>query len=181
MIAEVAAALSLLSGLTVASRPTATRDLARLEHSRDEIGRLTAIFNGMVEGLRAKNQLRELFGKCVDPRMVSQLAERPLLMGEGGERRLLTIMFCDIRGFTKLSEDLTPSALVRFLNRYLTVRRDACSSASMRWRASRLPSPGPGCGCSAASRARLEPRYSAAAFSSAGGAGSGSGCGAATR
>jgi len=89
--------------------------------SHDEIGRLTSIFNGMVEGLRARNQLRELFGKYVDPRIVGQLVDRPLLMGEGGERRLLTALFCDIRGFTGLSEELTPSALVRLLNRYLTI------------------------------------------------------------
>src|SRR6202030_4077420 len=37
-----------------------------------------------------------------------------------GERRVMTVMFCDMRGFTSLSEGMTPQGLVKVMNRYLT-------------------------------------------------------------
>jgi HAMP domain-containing protein len=45
--------------------------------SRDEIGRLTQSFNSMVGELRAKAQIRDTFGKYVDPRIVAGLLDRP--------------------------------------------------------------------------------------------------------
>jgi adenylate cyclase len=47
--------------------------------SRDEIGRLTQSFNSMVGELRIKAQIRETFGKYVDPRIVAGLIDRPEL------------------------------------------------------------------------------------------------------
>ena len=89
--------------------------------SRDEIGRLTQSFNSMVGELRTKAQIRETFGKYVDPRIVAGLLDRPELTDVTGSRREMTILFCDMEGFTTLSEGMTPSALVTVLNRYLTL------------------------------------------------------------
>jgi adenylate cyclase len=89
--------------------------------SRDEIGRLTEAFNNMVAELRVKQQIREVFGRYVDPRIVSGLIDRPELTDPKGSRREMTIMFCDMQGFTSFSEGMTPVGLVNVLNRYLTV------------------------------------------------------------
>jgi class 3 adenylate cyclase len=89
--------------------------------SRDEIGRLTQSFNSMVGELRIKAQIRETFGKYVDPRIVAGLIDRPELTDAKGSRREMTILFCDMKGFTTFSEGMTPTALVTVLNRYMTV------------------------------------------------------------
>jgi adenylate cyclase len=89
--------------------------------SRDEIGRLTQSFNSMVGELRLKAQIRETFGKYVDPRIVAGLIDRPELIDVKGSRREMTIFFCDMKGFTTFSEGITPAALVNVLNRYMTV------------------------------------------------------------
>ena len=89
--------------------------------SRDEIGRLTQSFNSMVGELRVKAQIRETFGKYVDPRIVAGLLDRPELTDAKGSRREMTILFCDMKGFTAFSEGMTPAALVNVLNRYMTV------------------------------------------------------------
>jgi class 3 adenylate cyclase len=87
--------------------------------SRDEIGHLTTAFNQMVEQLRLKERLRETFGKYVDPRVVEGLIQGPALAAEG-QRRIMTVLFCDVRGFTSTSEGMTPQGLVKVMNRYFS-------------------------------------------------------------
>jgi class 3 adenylate cyclase len=92
--------------------------------SSDEIGRLTQSFNNMVSELRVKEQIRDTFGKYVDPRIVAGLIDRPELTDPKGARREMTILFCDMQGFTSFSEGMTPVGLVNVMNRYLTVVSD---------------------------------------------------------
>lgn len=87
--------------------------------SHDEIGHLTIAFNQMVEQLRLKERLRETFGKYVDPRVVEGLIAGPALAAEG-QRRVMTVLFCDVRGFTSTSEGMTPQGLVKVMNRYFS-------------------------------------------------------------
>lgn len=87
--------------------------------TQDEIGALTAAFNRMVDQLKAKERLRETFGKYVDPRVVEGLIDRPALAAEG-QRRVMTVLFCDFQGFTRASEGMTPQGLVKVMNRYLS-------------------------------------------------------------
>jgi len=89
--------------------------------SRDEIGRLTESFNSMVGELRVKAQIRETFGKYVDPRIVAGLLDRPELTDPKGSRRDMTVLFCDMESFTTFSEGMTPAGLVHVLNRYLSL------------------------------------------------------------
>ena len=87
--------------------------------SKDEIGHLTTAFNRMVEQLRHKERIRETFGKYVDPRVVEGLIDRPMLAVEG-QRRVMTVLFCDVKGFTSASEGMTPQGLLKVMNRYFS-------------------------------------------------------------
>jgi class 3 adenylate cyclase len=87
--------------------------------TRDEVGELTASFNAMVRELRAKARIRETFGRYVDPRIVEGLIENSDALAGSGERRVMTVFFCDMKGFTALSEGMTPAGMVRIVNRYL--------------------------------------------------------------
>jgi adenylate cyclase len=88
--------------------------------STNEIGQLTAAFNRMVEQLRLKEHIRETFGKYIDPRIVESLIDRPVLAAAEGQRRVMTVLFCDMKGFTGVSEGMTPQGLVKVMNRYLS-------------------------------------------------------------
>jgi class 3 adenylate cyclase len=89
--------------------------------SRDEVGELTAGFNAMVKELRSKARIRETFGRYVDPRIVEGLIDQPDRLAGTGDRREMTVLFCDMRGFTSLSEGMTPAGMVRIVNRYLAL------------------------------------------------------------
>jgi class 3 adenylate cyclase len=89
--------------------------------SRDEVGELTASFNAMVRELRAKARIRETFGRYMDPRIIEGLIENTDALAGSGERRVMTVFFCDMKGFTSLSEGMTPTGMVRIVNRYLAM------------------------------------------------------------
>jgi class 3 adenylate cyclase len=88
--------------------------------TEDEIGQLAAAFNRMVLQLRENLRVRETFGKYIDPRVVEGLIDRPALTVAEGQRRVMTVLFCDLQGFTSLSEGMTPQGLVKVINRYLS-------------------------------------------------------------
>ena len=69
---------------------------------------------------REKAQLKREFSTVLAPTVVDQLLKDPKLAGLGGMERELTVMFSDIRGFTSMSEKLSPEGLTQFLNEYLT-------------------------------------------------------------
>lgn len=71
---------------------------------------------------REKRKIRAMFGKYVSPEVVAQMMDHPPELG--GVDRELTVFFSDIRGFTSLSETLTPQELVRHLNEYLSAMTD---------------------------------------------------------
>jgi len=71
---------------------------------------------------RDKKIIRSTFGKYVSPKVVDQILEHPPELG--GVDKELTVLFSDIRGFTTLSENMTPQELVNHLNIYLTAMTD---------------------------------------------------------
>ncbi len=73
---------------------------------------------------REKRFVRESFGRYLSPTLVERLSENPEGLTLGGEDRELTILFSDIRGFTTLSETLTPTELTGLLNNFLTPMTD---------------------------------------------------------
>ena len=96
--------------------------------TEDEIGQLAAAFNRMVLQLRDNRRIRETFGKYIDPRVVEGLIERPTLTAAEGQRRVMTVLFCDLKGFTSLSEGMTPQGLVKVMNRYLSIMSEPIRS-----------------------------------------------------
>ena len=49
------------------------------------------------------------------------LIDNPAMAGAEGQRRVMTVLFCDLKGFTSLSEGMTPQGLVKVMNRYLSI------------------------------------------------------------
>ena len=75
----------------------------------------------MVGQLRHKEQIRRTFGRYIDPRVVEGLINQSAAAATEGQRRVMTVMFCDTKGFTGLSEGMTPHReLVKVMNRYLS-------------------------------------------------------------
>lgn len=63
-----------------------------------------------------KNEIVELFGKYVSPQVVDDIINKKIKTE--GEEKEVTILFCDIKNFTKLAERLQPTELVSFLNKF---------------------------------------------------------------
>ncbi|MCZ6874179.1 MAG: HAMP domain-containing protein, partial [bacterium] len=87
--------------------------------SRDEVGRLTATFGTMLEGLRQRDFIRDTFGRYLSKEVVAELLESPDGLRLGGELRELTLLVSDLRGFTTMAENLSPQEVIDLLNRYL--------------------------------------------------------------
>ena len=86
----------------------------------DEIGQLTQSFNTMVQGLKERDFIRNTFGRYVDQEIARELMRRPEASRLGGEKREVAILMSDLRGFTPLSETLSPDVTIRMLNRYFS-------------------------------------------------------------
>jgi adenylate cyclase len=73
-----------------------------------------------------RRQVRGAFKQYLAPELVDRLARRPELLRLGGEQRTMTIMFCDVRGFTTISEQYKddPQGLTTLVNRLLTPMTD---------------------------------------------------------
>ena len=78
---------------------------------------------------RERRAVRAAFGRYVAPAVVERLAEHPDALRLGGEMRDLTVMFCDIRGFTGIVESMSAEELTHFVNRYMTPMTDVILEA----------------------------------------------------
>ncbi len=72
--------------------------------SRDEVGRLTQAFNDMIEGLRQRDFIRDTFGRYVSPEVAQELLASPEAQRLGGEKREVTVLMSDLRGYTRFAE-----------------------------------------------------------------------------
>ncbi|OLP52891.1 adenylate cyclase [Rhizobium rhizosphaerae] len=75
---------------------------------------------------RMRRDITRAFSSYLSPDVVRQVAEDPSQLQLGGQRRTLSILFCDVRGFTTISETLkdNPEELTRLINRLLTPLSD---------------------------------------------------------
>ena len=69
---------------------------------------------------KSRKWITSIFGKYVSPVVINNLIKDPDRINLGGEKRNITVFFSDIRGFTSISESISPEELVRLLNEYLT-------------------------------------------------------------
>jgi len=79
-----------------------------------------ALATGLATEGREKAHLRAAFSRYVPPGVVERILADPARIRLGGERRELTVLFSDIRGFSRSAENLEPEVLSEFLNEFLT-------------------------------------------------------------
>tara|TARA_B100000686_G_scaffold91206_1_gene97857 strand:+ start:852 stop:2489 length:1638 start_codon:yes stop_codon:yes gene_type:complete len=84
------------------------------------------IYNNFARENRLKLQIKKQFEHYLAPGMVKKLQKDPSLLKLGGERKELTFLFSDIRGFTPISEKFKddPEQLTRYVNKFLTAMTD---------------------------------------------------------
>jgi adenylate cyclase len=84
------------------------------------------IYNNFARENRLKLQIKKQFEHYLEPKMVKKLQKNPNLLKLGGETKELTFLFCDIRGFTPLSERYksNPADLTKVINKFLTPMTD---------------------------------------------------------
>lgn len=71
-----------------------------------------------------RSQIRNAFSMYLSPELVRKVSEDPSLLKLGGEDREMTILFLDVRSFSRISEAMTPSEITTFLNLFLTPMTD---------------------------------------------------------
>ncbi len=98
----------------------------------DELGEIAQGINSMSRGLQLREQIKEAFGRFVNPQVASDFINKYVQEGDqlkmGGQRQQCTILIADIRDFTKLSESIPPDQLVMLLNEYFEVMVESIHS-----------------------------------------------------
>lgn len=92
--------------------------------SSDELGRLTGAFNDMVGGLRERERIRTTFGRYVSPEVAHTLLASPDGLRFGGEKREVTVLMSDLRGYTQFAEQGDPAWVMGLLNDFLARMAD---------------------------------------------------------
>lgn len=86
---------------------------------KDEVGVLGRRFNEMAAGLALRDQYRRVLDTVADPEVTAELLSGKLDLQ--GQTQQVGILFCDIRGFTALTEKMAPSDVVQLLNGHMTL------------------------------------------------------------
>lgn len=86
--------------------------------SRDDLGQLAQSFNEMAAGLALKDKYHSILHTIADKDVAQQLLEGKIALG--GELREATVLFCDIRGFTALTQSMNPAEVITLLNEHMT-------------------------------------------------------------
>ncbi len=81
---------------------------------------LVASLLGYLRTEARQREVRSAFSRYMSPHYVEELAAHPEKLQLGGEMRVMTIMFCDIRGFTSLAEGMDAQTLTHFMNTFLS-------------------------------------------------------------
>jgi len=85
---------------------------------------ITLTYLGYADEEAQRRQTRDAFSKYLSPAMVEQVVEDPSLLTLGGSKREMTLLFCDVRGFTSISELFDAEGLTVLINKLLTPLTD---------------------------------------------------------
>ena len=133
VISLLALLVSLFGGAVIANTVTrpvkvlvnSAREIERGDYhhvvnlqQEDELGLLGQAFNNMSKGLYERDRVQNLLGKVISPEIAQELISSDVQLG--GEEKEITILFTDLRNFTGLSENRSPSDMLDILNEYLT-------------------------------------------------------------
>ena len=109
-----------LDGLIAKMKRVAGGDFVKTRiYFSDEVAHLKAGFNEMVDGLKEREDLRDTFGRYMSIEVARELLKNKKIK-LGGEQLEAAVMFCDIRNFTPLSENMSAAQVVEFLNKYFS-------------------------------------------------------------
>ena len=92
-----------------------------IPHGNDEVGDLAQAFDEMAIGLRQRERLKGTLNRYVSGDVAERILEEKDDLLLRGEVRHVTVLFLDVRGFTTISEHLTPTEVVALLNEYFDV------------------------------------------------------------
>ncbi|MDX8430819.1 MAG: adenylate/guanylate cyclase domain-containing protein [Candidatus Algichlamydia australiensis] len=94
-------------------------ELPKPTHKRkDEVAQLFHSFNGMIKGLQEKERVRGVLNKVVSDEIAEEILKGNVHLG--GEEKIVTVLFADIRCFTKHTEKMQPADVVTMLNTCMT-------------------------------------------------------------
>lgn len=97
----------------------------QLERAIKEKQTLSTLLARTSEDLEKSSEIiKKMFGRYLSTEVMNSLLDNPAALELGGERRMVTIMISDLRGFSELSERLTPEQVVQMLNSYFEVMVD---------------------------------------------------------
>ena len=85
---------------------------------------VTLTYMGYASEEAERRQTRDAFSKYLSPAMVEQVVDDPALLTLGGAKREMTLLFCDVRGFTSISELFDAEGLTVLINKLLTPLTD---------------------------------------------------------
>lgn len=127
MLAAFGLVLFVSRGLSgpVSALTAATREIAAGQYevrvpvrTRDEVGLLGRAFNDMTAGLALRERYLSVLNAVADPAVASRLVHESAELG--GRQKEVSVLFCDIRGFTALSEGLSAPKVIEILNRHMS-------------------------------------------------------------
>ncbi|MCB0163419.1 MAG: PAS domain-containing protein [Anaerolineae bacterium] len=110
----------IISELPERGRVNLTVNMAPLKDAQNQTKGVTVVLEDMTETKRLK-AVQDMFRRYVSPAVVDRLPANPSELELGGHRQEITVLFADIRGFTKFSEHMDPEKLVDTLNEYLSM------------------------------------------------------------
>ena len=97
-------------------------DLIKIPKGRkskhDEITQLIQSFSDMMEGLKEREKMSGILNKVVSKEIAQEILKGDVQLG--GEEKVVTMLFVDIRGFTKLTQNMPPHEVIDLLNTCMT-------------------------------------------------------------
>jgi len=86
--------------------------------SNDEFGAVARALNTMAQQLGERERMKTAFARYVSHQVMDSILASDKDMGLSGDRRRITVLFCDIRGFSSMPEQMPPGKVVQLLNEY---------------------------------------------------------------